>query len=206
MCPRRCVVSATPRAHIALNRRHRHLCLNGCNGDFFHQNSRTVALLVALHNGPGLRSILGTRRLVTAMLLALAEWKNFPFVSVWCSVVETLATLLASCTAQCNMDIHAQEEESSTARSTLKWCIHIERIPFAGQCIDTCREVVRMEEMRCAVLYTNRWRSSTLIRTERVDREIGSCPLPWGVVMSKEEKRRTLALFLTHRVGREDNW
>lgn len=59
-----------------------------------------------------------------------------------------------------------------------------------------------MENSRRVALYTNRPRSLTLIRTEDVDSEIGRCPLPWGVVVSKEEKRRTLALSLTHRVGR----
>lgn len=62
-----------------------------------------------------------------------------------------------------------------------------------------------MEKTECGVLYTNRWRLLALIRTEGVDSEVGRCPLPWGVVMSKEEKRRTLALSLTHRVGRMDD-
>lgn len=61
-----------------------------------------------------------------------------------------------------------------------------------------------MEKTTWVMLYTDRWRFLTLIRTEDVDREVGSCPLPWGVVMSKEEKRRTMALSLTHRVGRVD--
>lgn len=56
------------------------------------------------------------------------------------------------------------------------------------------------------MLYTGRWRSLTLIWTEGVDSEVGSCPLPWGVVMSKEEKRRSLALSLTHRVGGVNYW
>lgn len=56
------------------------------------------------------------------------------------------------------------------------------------------------------MLYTGRWRSSTLVWTEGVDSEVGSCPLPWGVVMSKEEKRRSLALSLTHRVGGVNYW
>lgn len=43
--------------------------------------------------------------------------------------------------------------------------------------------------------------ASSWIGAEDVDSEIGSHPLPWGVVMSEKEKGRTLALSLTHRVG-----
>lgn len=59
---------------------------------------------------------------------------------------------------------------------------------------------------RSAELYTNGWRSLTLIWTESVDSEVGGYPLPWGVVVSKEEKRRTMALSITHRVGRVEYW
>lgn len=96
-----------------------------------------VEFLVTLRNNQELRSILVMGALVIAMLLALAEWKSSPFVSVSYSVVGTSATLLASCIVPCNMGIHAQGEESSTAKSMLSSCIHIGHIP-AEQRIDTC--------------------------------------------------------------------
>lgn len=55
------------------------------------------------------------------------------------------------------------------------------------------------------LLYTiARW-FTTFIWTEYIDSQVGSRPLPWGVVMSKEEKGKRMDLSLislTHRVGR----
>lgn len=55
-------------------------------------------------------------------------------------------------------------------------------------------------------LYTISGRITTLIRTKNVDSQVGSRPLPWGAVMSKEEKGKCMALSLislTHMVGRD---
>lgn len=58
------------------------------------------------------------------------------------------------------------------------------------------------EERSWVSLYAHAQRcGGCWIRTENIDSEIGSRFLPGGVVMSKEEKGRTLALSLTHRVG-----
>lgn len=58
--------------------------------------------------------------------------------------------------------------------------------------------------MEVGRLYTRARRFAGWIRTQDVHGEVGSRPLPGGVVVSEEEKGRTLALSLTHRVGRID--
>lgn len=55
-------------------------------------------------------------------------------------------------------------------------------------------------------LYTHVRRFVTWIGTEDINSEVGRHPLPGGVVVAEEEKGRTLALSLTHRVGRIDTW
>lgn len=56
------------------------------------------------------------------------------------------------------------------------------------------------------MLYTGaRW-FTTFIRTQDINSEVGSSPLPQGVVVSKKEKRGRMALSLTHRVGRIDGF
>lgn len=58
-------------------------------------------------------------------------------------------------------------------------------------------------------LYTIAWWFTTFIWTEYINGQVGSRPLRWGVVMSKEEKGKPMDLSLislTHRVGQGVLW
>lgn len=73
--------------------------------------------------------------------------------------------------------------------------IHVEKL-FA---FDRDREETREAGGN---LYTHAQRcTGCWIGAENINSEVGSRFLPGGVVVSKEEKGRTLALSLTHRVG-----